>query len=295
MRRGPAHPDRARLPPVVAGHPEKAGRDQQGRPLGGWSTRATGPFVATPVLMGTRRRTPPSGYGSTPRPRPTYAVSWMSSSGRGFLRRSTPAPLLGQHLAVEEQLPTPNAPRLAALERAREARRDQGTGGADALGPHDVRDLVREEQLRQAPGLVAAAGVGPRVGRLVGCRSTPGATRWRTSRRFLSSWSLQWCRSENEEAAGISRRPLSPAAELVGGLSSRPVLRAQRPHVGVGSGHGEVPVEPLGCLGRPAARATPTAPERRSAAARAGVRPFVASARSCRRWRASPQGPSFRR
>src|SRR3984957_48535 len=55
---------------------------------------------------------------------------------------------------------------------------------------------------------------------------------------------------ENEEAAGISRRPLSPAAELVGGLPSRPVLRAQWPHVGVGGGHGKERVQALGCLDR---------------------------------------------
>ena len=52
-------------------------------------------------------------------------------------------------------------------------------------------------------------------------------------------------KSENEEAAGIPRRPLSPALERVGGLPSRPGLRAQRPHVGVGGGEGEVPVRLL--------------------------------------------------
>src|SRR5262249_35816256 len=56
--------------------------------------------------------------------------------------------------------------------------------------------------------------------------------------------------SENEEAAGVSRRPLSPLRNWCGGLPSRPVLRAQWPNVGVAAGDGKELVHALGCHGR---------------------------------------------
>src|SRR5262249_14950719 len=60
--------------------------------------------------------------------------------------------------------------------------------------------------------------------------------------------------SENEEAAGVSRRPLSPLRNWWGGLPSRPVLRAQWPNVGVGAGDGEQLVLALDCHSRPGRR-----------------------------------------
>src|SRR5882757_2263071 len=74
------------------------------------------------------------------------------------LRWPAPLALLRQHLPVQEELTTPDTPRLAPCDGSLEARFANRALEAERLGRVDVVDLLREEQLEHRPGAVAAPG-----------------------------------------------------------------------------------------------------------------------------------------
>src|SRR4051794_1964134 len=90
-----------------------------------------------------------TGAWSTP---PTL----RSQLHRRVLGWAAPLALLGQDLAVGEQVSAPDAPRLTPLEGTLEARLGHRAEGADGLGPGDVVDLLREEQADHRRRPVAA-------------------------------------------------------------------------------------------------------------------------------------------
>src|SRR4029079_14856798 len=77
---------------------------------------------------------------------------------RTHLRWPTPLALLGKHLPVQEELTSPDAPRLAPCDGSLEARLPHRALEAELLRRVDVVDLLREEQVNHGPGAVAAPG-----------------------------------------------------------------------------------------------------------------------------------------
>ena len=68
---------------------------------------------------------------------------------------------VGELLRIGEELAAPHSPGLAPIDRPLEARIHERAAGADGLGPADVVQLLREEQLDHAAGAVATAGLCP--------------------------------------------------------------------------------------------------------------------------------------
>src|SRR3954471_18108516 len=81
--------------------------------------------------------------------------------GRPHLRRTAPTALVGEDLAVREELATPHAPRLTPLDGRGEALVLDRALDAERLGPQDVVELLREEQVHERAGAVGAARVDP--------------------------------------------------------------------------------------------------------------------------------------
>src|SRR5215204_768881 len=81
--------------------------------------------------------------------------------GRPHLGRSAALALLGEHLAVGEQLATPDAPRLAPHLGRLEAGLAHRARPAEGLGPRDVIELLGEEQFDERRRTVATSGVEP--------------------------------------------------------------------------------------------------------------------------------------
>src|SRR4029453_18910122 len=77
------------------------------------------------------------------------------------LGRPTALALLGKHLAVGEQLATPDAPRLAPRFGRLPAGLAHPGPPAECLGPCDVIELLREEQFDERRRTVATSGVEP--------------------------------------------------------------------------------------------------------------------------------------
>src|SRR5439155_8271326 len=78
--------------------------------------------------------------------------------GWSHFRRPASLALLRDDLAVDEELATPHAPWLGALQRGVEARSAHLAAGAERLRAVDVVDLLREEQLEHRAGTGGAAG-----------------------------------------------------------------------------------------------------------------------------------------
>ena len=130
--------------------------------------------------------------------------------GPGVLRRATARALVGDDAPVEQQLATPDAPRLLAVLGLPEAGGGEGALAADRLGPGDVDDVVGEEQRGQGPVAVGAAGQAGTDG-----GGTPlgwmGGGRWRT-------WcSCPRCRRVRRCLSDRPRKPERPPGEP-GGL-----------------------------------------------------------------------------
>src|SRR6185503_17818082 len=83
--------------------------------------------------------------------------------GTGVLGRPAPTPLGRQDPSVEEQLPTPDTPRLTPHDGALEALVHHRAPGADRLGPSDVLELLREEDTGQRRLAVTALRLVPPV------------------------------------------------------------------------------------------------------------------------------------
>ena len=83
------------------------------------------------------------------------------------LPRTTAGPLASHDGALDEQLPTPDAPRLLALEGAGEALRPCGAEPAEGLGELDVLRSLGEPELgvvvAARDGLADLLGLGPHV------------------------------------------------------------------------------------------------------------------------------------
>ena len=79
----------------------------------------------------------------------SYRGTSSSSTGSGgaHLRRPAPTPLVREHLAVGEELAAPDAPRLTPFDRGVEALVLHRALDAERLGPQDVVELLREEQV----------------------------------------------------------------------------------------------------------------------------------------------------
>src|SRR3954471_15492219 len=97
-----------------------------------------------------RHSRPRAGSSSTSRRRQRREL--------GVLGWASPLALLGEDLPVEEELTTPDAPRLAPLDGAGKARLLHRAQLADLLCPADVVDLLGEEQRRHGRCAVLAAG-----------------------------------------------------------------------------------------------------------------------------------------
>src|SRR6478736_22723 len=89
------------------------------------------------------------------------------SGGHGVLARTAAGPLASHDGALDEQLPTPDAPRLLALERAGKALDACGAEPAERLGELDVLGTLGEPELRVVVatrnGLADLLRLGPHV------------------------------------------------------------------------------------------------------------------------------------
>ena len=126
----------------------------------------------------------------------------------GVLGRPAPPTLVGDDRAVDHQLATPHAPRLAPVEGPAQARPAHGAHRADGSGAGELDEVLGEEQVGQrragvgAPGLAVDLDVerrawrdrretgwprrpAVRVGRPVTARSTIRATARRPDRAQL--------------------------------------------------------------------------------------------------------------
>src|SRR5829696_6472002 len=92
------------------------------------------------------------------------------SGGHRVLARTAAGPLPSHDGALDEQLPTPHAPRLLALESAGEALDPRGTQPAERLGELDVLGPLGEPELRVVVaarnGLADLLRLGPQVDQL---------------------------------------------------------------------------------------------------------------------------------
>src|SRR3954447_24935580 len=71
-----------------------------------------------------------------------------TSGGDGVLAGTTAGPLAGNDDSCDEELSAPHSPRLAPLERTRQALRADGTTAAQRLGELHVARRLGEEELR---------------------------------------------------------------------------------------------------------------------------------------------------
>src|SRR3954447_1863953 len=130
-----------------------------------------------------------------------------TSGGDGVLAGTTAGPLAGNDDSCDEELSAPHSPRLAPLERTRQALRADGTTAAQRLGELHVARRLGEEQLRVLTTARQLLYVDARTeSRCV----EDGGTHLVL---LLSRWGVQLRKSERPRIPGFGFRGLEAAGE----------------------------------------------------------------------------------